>query len=237
MNTHRSNRTAWIWSGALLSILLLASCGVTDPDESPWQDVRSFSWPTTTGTLMKYRTEALDNDGKLVVTNSELKVEQGADVDSDVTYNGQPMSLLNDTDADNQNPGAALHFLPMQDTLIVKNDEISAEVALVAPIKKGHRWVATYNGQDTSIVAEIIELFSYRKVEGITYKNVVAVKYKDLRTLPNQSFDTEWVRFFAEGVGEIETIQNDYPVSSSSSAPLPQKRKSTVLVETSFSAN
>lgn len=181
---------------------------------------------------MKYRTEEPDT-----VILKELTVENGADLNSVSTHNGQSMYVLADYSDGNWTVGEGLHYLPLQDTLFVANDLGGIEFALVSPLKKGQSWVAAYTAaKDTSVVAEIIELFSYRKVEGITYKNVVAVKYRTFAASASAT-KSEWIRLFAEGVGEIETIRNDYPQSTSSSEPLPERKQSTVLVETSFSTN
>ena len=235
MKTHHINRTLRIWSAGLLSMLILASCGVTEPDASSWQDVRNFSWPTATGTVMKYRTTTnADN----TTEDKELIVERASVLESTVNYHGQDMFVLADTNSSQFAPSDGLHFLPQQDTLYVKNDLSGIEFALVSPLKKGQRWVAAYNGQDTSMVAEIIELFAYRKVEGITYRNVVAVKYQNLVGSSSSTHDKEeWIRFFAEGIGEIETIKNNYSSSTSSSEPLPERESSTVLIETSLNVN
>ena len=240
MNMHRNNRITMIWSGALMSMLLLVSCGVTAPEDSPWEDVRNFSWPTSVGTMMKYHTEAFDENNIFTESDIELTVKLGSSFDPNhIAVEQQSMYILQDEQDDNWRPYTdGLSYRASEDSLIVLNDPIGISTALISPLEKGRKWIAQYDGQDTGVAAEIIELFSYRKVEGITYRNVVAVKYKVLIASPNaQSPSTEWIRFYAEGIGEIETIKNGYGTSTSSSEPLPEQRASTVLVETTFSTN
>ncbi len=212
--------------GLVLGTLLLASCGVTEPDASPWQNVEDFSWPKQAGITMKYRTIQADT----VTGESEVTVDLGSAVDATRMYNGRQMYVLSDP---LKTPTSQVHYLPTHDTLIVKQDVIGATFALVSPLEKGHKWVAAYGPQgDTALVAEVIELFSYRKVEGRVYQNVVVVKYNRIRRLSSIYPNEEWIRFYAQGVGEIMTIRNIYPESTLSN-PLPQQEQRRVLIETS----
>lgn len=227
----------------LLGALLLGSCGVTGPDDSPWQNVGDFSWPTQKGTMMKFRTTE-----DATVFDSDVEVDVSDDDPSNpelAFHNGQRMYMLRltkerdvvkDSIITRPDPNP-LRFLPLEDTLIVKNDQAGIAYALVSPLVKGHRWVASYDnglsGKDTTMMAEIIELFSFRKVEGKMYENVVAVKYWRLKPPPLVNVKEEWIRFYAQGVGEITTIRSIYPSESGVPDPLPLQQERKVLLETS----
>lgn len=216
--------------GLLLGLVLLGSCGVNDPDVSPWQNVADFSWPTQKGVTMKYRTiqaDTVSEESQLIVDLADVK-------NTSMLYNGQQMHIMRKLYDTTQTQTNQMHYLPLHDTLVVKQDnDLGSAYALVSPIEKGRQWVASYtNSGDTALVAEIIELFSYRKVEGRVYQNVVAVKYRRLKRLSSIYPNAEWIRFYAQGVGEIMTVQNVYPESSTLTDPLPQQEQRRVLIET-----
>lgn len=227
---HAINRFISTALGLVLSTLLLASCGVTEPDATPWKNVADFSWPTTKGVTMKYQTIQADT----VSDESEVTVDIDISQGPASFYNGQQMYVMRSLTDTVKPITAQMHYLPLQDTLVVSQDnDIGAAYALVAPLEKGRRWVASYtNSGDTALVAEVIELFSYRKIEGTVYENVVAVKYSRLKRLSNIYPNAEWIRFYAQGVGEIMTVRNVYPQESTLADPLPQQEQRRVLVET-----
>lgn len=200
--------------------LLLSSCSVTEPDDTVWEDVRTFSWPTETGVSMKYRTF-----GDTVIDNITI-AKADASTEPSANHYGQEMYVLGNADASRFDQ---VYFLPTRDSLIVKQEDFGGEIALLAPLEKGHRW---YSSADSAWEAEIIERFAYRKVEGTVYENVIAVKYRRKERLGGIYDDFEWIRFYAEGIGEVLTIRNKYPDSSSPSETLPRQDAVRVLIET-----
>jgi hypothetical protein len=207
--------------------LLLSSCSVTEPSDTVWEDVRTFSWPTDAGVSMKYRTMAHTESGEdTTISEIEVTIAQ-ADASSTIgDHYGQRMYVLNNPDGLSFKQ---VHFLPTHDSLIVKQEDFGGEIALLAPLDKGHRW---YSSRDSAWEAEIIERFAYRKVEGTVYQNVIAVKYRRKEPLGGIYNNEEWIRFYAEGIGEILTIRNVYPESNSPSQTLPRQEEMKVLVET-----
>lgn len=208
--------------------LVAVSCGVTGPDEQPWESVASFSWPTTAGFTMKYRTENRESD-TYEYKYDTITVEPADQSLADALYNGEQMYVLN-----NPQEGFAYRvlFLPVRtgDTLIVRHEKFGGELALVAPLEKGSKWISS---SDSAWEAEIIERFAFRKVEGVTYKNVIAVRYEYVKDQAPFDGKTQWIRFYAEGVGEILTIKNVIPVSTGSGEPIPVTEQLKVLIETS----
>jgi hypothetical protein len=203
--------------------LFLSSCSVTEPNDTVWEDVRTFSWPTESGVSMKYRTQIGDS----TISEEEITIDQASPLSGIADHYGERMYVLNNPD---ESFFSQVHFLPTHDSLIVKQEEFGGEIALLAPLDKGHRW---YSSRDSAWEAEIIERFAYRKVEGTVYQNVIAVKYRRKEPLGGIYDDEEWIRFYAEGIGEILTIRNVYPQSSSPSQALPRQEEMKVLVETS----
>lgn len=218
--------------GALLccTTLLLTSCGVTSPDETIWEDVSNFSWPTEVGTLMKYRSVS-----ELGSFTQEIII----DTNSSPTSNELVGTYILNYDPDKVN--GQVYYRPSKDTLIVlREEELSAEIALLAPLVKGHEWYS-YNStdEDNNIWrAEIIERYAFRKVQGTTYENVIAVKYRKYTNgLDAPPEKDEWIRFYAEGVGEIMTVKNTYPSSNAPSEVLPQQTSKRELIEITPAAN
>ena len=204
---------------ALCCTLLLASCNVTNPDGTVWDNVANFSWPTELGTSMKYRVDT---------AQEELTVELA---DPTISYLAG-MYVLQNNDL-NVALAVQVHYRPSHDTLIVAQDKLlAADIALLAPLEKGHSWVASY---DSTWQAEIIERFAYRKVDGKIYENVIAVKYVKYEN--GNPGNTEWIRFFAEGVGEILTIRNSYPDSNAPTQTLPRQEVWRELIEIDVAAN
>jgi hypothetical protein len=230
MQNRDSNRRKGVVRTSLLLLVFgvagtffLTGCSVTGPDENVWTDVRDFSWSTEEGVSMKYRTyegDAISGEVTVTVNQSESLAE----------FRGQPMYMLYRPQA---GQARQAHFLPLNsDTLVVNRMGFGGEFALVAPLEKGHRW---YSAADSTWVAEVIERFAYRKVEGKVYEDVVAVRYQRRELLGGANRDKEYIRFYARGVGDILTIVNVYPSSSSTAVALPTQEERTVLVERSSS--
>lgn len=211
----------------------MSAC-VTAPPEEPWQDVGSFAWPTELGTTMRYKlaSATLKAGDTTLVT-----VLAGA---SDVTHEGKAMFRLNTNSlADTttgRNPNLQMHFFPTKDTLFVKNtlmqeNGLKATYALVAPLDRGASWIATYDSRDAltpTVRATVIERYNYWKLEGKGYENVVAVKYE----LINSTERTEWIRFYAQGVGVILTVKNVYPSTNYTTQTPPAEMDRYTLMET-----
>lgn len=197
----------------LTVVVLFSACSVTEPEETT--EVASYSWPTTLNTGISYKTVPY-TDGHA----DSVKAQFGNYVimQSGDEYDGRMMYSLNDT-TPLGNPTLATRFLPLHDTLIVKNDQIPCRYALVAPLTKGQTWVARYVDDDEttgqpSYVATVIERYDYKRVEGVTYRDVVAVEYKPRDpNNPNRS-----IRLYAAGVGPVQTVTLTYPLTSGSSS-------------------
>ena len=205
--------------GAILCCgIILSSCNVTGPDADVWEDVSTFSWPTQTGVSMKYRSTGYDPIKETDFTETEVVTVDISELD------GQEMFVLSDPD---KLTFQEVYYLPSKDRLIVKQEEFGEGIALLAPLEKGHKW---YTSQDSSWQAEIIERFAYRKVDGKIYQNVVAVRYR----MKSNSliYEPEYIRFYAQGVGDILTIRNVYLSTNVTSQPLPQEEARTELIET-----
>lgn len=215
---------------AAAGLMALASCGVTEPDESPWRDVQAFSWDTTEGTRMYYKVETMHSptDTADVVT-----------LPGTVDYHGRPMRMLHKTyrsTGTSQPAPLRFHFLPLPDTLVTHNEEFKATYALVAPLEKNRTWVAGYaDGRPDSatVKATIVERYTYWKLEGKVYRNVVAVKYERIGPHDPREPLVEWIRFYAEGIGEVLTVKNQYPISNFPTQAQPQAVQRVTLLETS----
>ncbi len=208
---------------ALCLATAIGSCGVTGPDESPWQDVAAFSWPTTTGTMMRYRVEEKTPSGGDSIYYREETIAR-SERQTRPRYRGQEMLMLR-TESD-----LSTYFLPLKDTLVTKLDRTGSDFALVAPLEKGRTWISGYV-RDTvpSMKAEVIERFSELKLEGNVYTNVIVVKYSSL----NKKDRDYWIRFFAKDVGAILTLKHTLPGPGGIIEPEPQETQRTVLVERS----
>jgi hypothetical protein len=227
--------------GALAMLLAAAlgvvacGCGVTEPDQARWQNVSAFSWPVQSGSYLKYRVEKRNSVTDSIETSvREIKPE----ISDELYENLQPMYLLHQRDNDrDRSIATSTLFLPLTDTLITERGAIPAKYALVAPLEVGRTWNCTYADAAETVPswsATVVDRYSYRKVEGTVYKNVIEVEY---RRLPPAE-PAMWVQFYAEGIGPIQTIKY------SASSPTPSEGQSpraveeqAVLIETSQRQN
>jgi len=211
--------------GALLaSGLILAGCSATGPDDSAWQNVADYSWPTATGTLLRYRVE----------TKIDTVFTTATTEGSDSLYHGHSMYRLDDPSTSSR---IQLLYLPLKDTLVVRFEEFGGKYLLVGPLEKGHTWISGYSDDaDTtpSWQATVIDRYSHLQLEGKLYDNVVVVQYKPLAASRQGEY---WIRFYAQGEGPIQTIQH-FPLAPDSLRSGPPASieelttKRTVLVET-----
>ena len=210
---------AKLWGVLCTLPLLLTACTVTTPDDSVWEDVSNFSWPTEIGTVMKYRKIVGDTIKTEVVVIEQGKAGPGQDQLADYL-------MLKDTTLVTP---PRVYFRANRDTLRAIKDDIGMDMELVAPLEKGHTWYTESTTLGVTWKAEIIDRYAYRKIEGTVYPNVIAVKYRryDANGTPDSE---EWIRFFAEDVGEILSIRNLYPVSSSPAQILPQQMERRELI-------
>lgn len=215
-----------------IAALGLAGCVVDPPEEVVWEDVGSFGWPTEIGATMHYKVNSRFMGQKEL--NAEIREGKGE-------YEG--MYRLHTYTADDETTvSTQVHFIPKRDTLLVVNsftseNGLDAKYALVWPIERGRTWVATYevdeNDRETDsarTIATVIERYSYWKLEGKGYNNVVAVKYT--RAVPGDERE-EWIRFYAKGVGVILTVKTRYPQSNYPTQAPPQEDDRVVLTESS----
>jgi hypothetical protein len=217
---------------ATLAVAALAAGCVTPVEEAQWDDVGAFSWPTELGTTMRYKvaSQSLDNGGS---GNDSTIAEIRA---GNEQLNGAAMYRIRTTFKGEQSKHySELHFLPTRDTLyttkgLIYESGLQATYALVSPLEPGHTWIAAYaTGTDSATVrATIVERYSYWKLEGKAYENVVAVRYETI----GPSKTEEWIRFYAKDIGPILTIKNVYPLSNGSFNNPPSERDRATLVET-----
>lgn len=206
-------RLSLLFSG--VALLLVAGCGVSEPSDDPWRDVARFSWPQDTTALMRYKKEQFKY--------GRLQTEQFSDAQprlSEETYNGTRMFVLQ-TDESAQ---SWTRYVATHDTLITRRDRFPGDIALAAPLVKGRSWIC---GSDTTPWrATVLERYAFRKVDGIVYQNVIEVEYRPDNAAPSIS----WVRFYAEGVGPVQTIKNVY---DNPGQTLPEVEQRTVLISSS----
>jgi hypothetical protein len=199
---------------ALAAVVVFGACSVTGPDETPWQDVAAYSWPTAEGTFMRYRVEV---NSQIVNSASKDSTSAMTIEQADATFHGESMYRLNNTD---RVFSQRVLFLPTRDTLFVGNgdagrEEFGGTYHLVAPLQRGHTWVSGYKDDAETIPkwkATILERLSHLQLEGIEgapkqYRNVVVVKYELLDTAA-PDYGSYWIRYYAEGQGPIQTIKN-----------------------------
>jgi hypothetical protein len=233
---------------ALAAMVILGACGVTGPDETPWQNVAAYSWPTAEGTFMRYRVEVNSQivNGTPKDSTSAMTIEQADD-----TFHGELMYRLNNTD---RVFSQRVLFLPTRDTLFVGNgdagrEEFGGTYHLVAPLQRGHSWISGYKYDGDSIPkwkATILERLSHLQLAGIEgapkqYRNVVVVKYELLDTAA-PDYGSYWIRYYAEGQGPIQTIKNIVLRRDASGVipTLPYEAQfitRTVLIESSAASN
>lgn len=192
--------------------IVLASCGVTEPDDSAWQSASSYSWPVGPGKReLTFRNEESIDSGHVQTTIDTFDME--ATTTSEREFAGLPMYKL-----DKRQRGGNVFFLPLRDTLIIF-DQLPAKRALVAPLEKGNSWICEYDADTIPTWrATIVERYSYRNVEGKIYKNVIEVEYVPLTERDINAGDS-WVRFFAKDVGPVQTIKLHNTLSSNPSVP------------------
>ena len=204
----------------------LSSCDTVGTEETVWQDVGSFGWPAQIGATMVYKVDG----SRINPGTTEHTVRAGK-----LEHYGVPMYQLSNGGPVN----VQLEFLPTRDTLFTENalpleNGLKTTYALVAPLDKGHTWIASYNdSRDVATVrATIIERYSSWKLQGKMYTNVIAVRYDDLRT---EHRTNEWIRFYAKDVGLILTVMNVYPQSTNPDNAPAQELGRVTLVESSRS--
>jgi hypothetical protein len=216
---------------ALAVAVVLGACGVTGPDEAPWQNVADYSWPTTDGTLMKYRVE-VNPDAKNAATDSINMEIQPANS----TLHGYPMYRLNNPE---RVVSQRVLFVPRHDTLYVGNgdagrEEFGGTYHLVAPLERGHSWISGYKDDAETIPqwkATIIERLSYLQLEGHQYRNIVVAKYELIdSTAPD--YGSYWIRYYAQGEGPILTIKKIVLLVDAQGNPTDERMTTrTVLME------
>ena len=193
-----------------LALASAASGCVVDAPEEQWDDAGSFGWPTKLGTTMLYKVDSRGFN-KSDTTIAEIKA-------ATFERNGMAMYRIATSSSKGSSGTVSTHllFLPTRDTLFTERglsheNGLKATYALIAPLDRGKSWVAAYaDGTDSATVrATIIERYSQWKLEGKTYENVVAVRYRGID--PNDPY--EWIRFYAKGIGPILTVKNVYPHS------------------------
>lgn len=218
-------RRALLGTGLLGSLLLLASCGVTEPSNEGWQDVSEFSWPTEIGTTMTFRKSETQSGS---ISDIYLDIEAATPDPTNVTPYGRLDLVLVDTSLGDV---SMVHFLSTSDLLVVRKEKFGGDPALLlkSPLEKGHRW---YSSSDSLWEAEVVDVYSLRKIEGTLYEDVVAVRYRRTDVV-----EQEYIRFYAKGIGEVMTIENSFIRSTSSTDTsradlIPQLEEKRVLIAT-----
>lgn len=191
----------------LLLAMVVGGCSVTEP-EGP-TTVADFSWPTTPNLAMTYKKESKNPQlGSVDTTEEHLTIQR-----SKSQFKGNDMFELYDTVS---SASARTRFLPLNDTLIVY-DNLGCQYALVGTMEKGGEWYSPRRGfadDKPSWHAKIIERYDFKRVEGKTYKNVIAVQYTEVDSNKVETGKGLWVRLFAEGVGVVQEVSYSYPISS-----------------------
>ncbi len=187
---------------ALLAVLTLAGCGTTEPGAPA--DVSAYAWPTTPNASMKYKRVVYSFNGDSTESESSYIVNTSS-------FGGRTMYRLYDTV---RSSSTSYLFLPTRDTLYVEFDPSGSRYALVGPLVRNHTWSAAYfDNEETvpKVKATVLEHYAVKRVEGVTYEDVVAVEYKSL----DPEEPNKWIRLYAKGIGEVQTITLTYPKKSS----------------------
>ena len=217
-------RRALLGTGLLGSLLLLASCGVTEPSNEGWQDVSEFSWPTEVGTTMTFRKSSVTENRDTVTDIFDIVIAEPTE------HFETPFGTLEYVLEDETKTGISMiHFLPTRDVLVARRGPFGGEIAILlkAPLEQGHRW---YTSSDSTWEAEVVNLYTVRKIEGTLYEDVVAVRYRS--TDPNLDSRLEYIRFYARGVGEVMTITSSFGQTSSGHSTNGTLEEKNVLIAT-----
>lgn len=210
---------------ALAAASVVSGCAVTQPDEDPWQDVTAYSWPADK--VLHYRIDDLE-DGTQSFSTIPTTLTDSVYRDSQKFYNlGDPKLR------------AWRGFLPLKDTIITLNGHFPMDVALVAPLEKGHKWISgirtvvTDTGEVTlRWYGEILERYSYRKIEGEVYKNVLEVQYKP-EFFTDPSNKVVRTLFYVEGKGVVQELKSHIRDNGSDDPnTLPKLLERVLLIKT-----
>ncbi len=185
-----------------LGALGLASCGVTEPEENPWQDVSKFSWPLNTSTRMTYERRNLSYGQISSVAQDTLATVAG------MSYEGRQWYKIDDPSTA---ASVRIQYRATSDTLLMANAEFGGSLQLVSPIEKGRTWISplNYDTQKPGWKATVIQQYSVLQLDYKQYKNVVVVKYEQLDRNANTG-PVICYRYFAEGIGPIKSVQNSF---------------------------
>ncbi|MDB5035748.1 MAG: hypothetical protein JWQ98_2989 [Chlorobi bacterium] len=229
--------TALGLAGILLLAGLLSACNITGPEDERWLDVSSFSWPTDTQAVMHYKTVKASSPSPSSYTVNIRLADSTDRRNATLKDKLTRINRWNLADQiymlDKANYSHKEYFIPLKDTLIALMSEVGATYALVAPLDTGHTWYCSY-GDDNNPTqqARIVERYSYRKIEGKIYKNVIEVKYSSVGSVSDTSF---WVCFYAQGIGLIQRLKYQIPIKSDNAPDTtPIVEEETVLTETNI---
>jgi hypothetical protein len=196
----------------LATMALAATVGAcaVEPEEAQWDDVGAFSWPQEVGRTMTYKVNSATQSSDTMIA----EIRAGKD---DLDGRAMPYRIHTEKSGVASSINNELNFLPTRDTLFTTRglgDEngLKATYALVSPLERGHSWIAAYaDGTDSATIrATVIERYSFWKLDGKPYENVVAVRYEAIGPRKTE----EWIRFYAKGIGLILTVRNVYPKSN-----------------------
>lgn len=216
-------------AGLVAGALMVSSCGVTEPDDTSWQDVSKFSWPANTSTRMTYEVKQL-NFGKLQSVNTQ---DVSTVADSGRTFNGRQLYMIND---ESLTLPLRIRYTATRDSLVTFNAPFGGNVPLVGPLDKGHTWISGYDNSGTTPTwkATIIEKLAVLQLDWKQYKNVIGVKYEMIGPKGDPQV---CYRYYAEGIGPIKTVQNTYQGSSPVETADPTWTEQRILTETSATQN
>lgn len=210
---------------ALATAFAISGCGVTQPDEDPWRDVMAYSWPTEK--VLHYRTDDLLDGSQSLKQITTLHTE------TETYWNG--MKFYNLRDPQSRAPRC---FLPIKDTLVTRQAEFPMDVALVAPLEKGHTWISGTGKvmTDTGEVvipwhATILERYSHRKIQGEVYENVIEVEYRP-EFFTDPSNKVVRTLFYAEGKGVVQQLKSLVLNTADDPLAIPRPVERIVLVKT-----
>ncbi|MBS1912019.1 MAG: hypothetical protein JST22_08545 [Bacteroidetes bacterium] len=184
---------------ALLAALGAASCGTTGPDESMWQNVASFSWPTSVAdTLVYMREENLNSAPDTLTVRAVV-------LDSTIMAGSYSMSVLRQG-----NTSTLRLYRPTPDTLFTASGIVPVRYALTTPVDTGRTWDCAFDdSMQATWQARITERNLYQNIGGTVYSNVIVVEYapkkEEDRIGPTKTWS--WTCWYAQGYGPVRMVR------------------------------
>ncbi|HVZ40849.1 MAG TPA: hypothetical protein VHI13_16335 [Candidatus Kapabacteria bacterium] len=213
INTYRTLGGLALAAALGAAALGAASCGTTGPDESMWQNVASYSWPTTVADTFVYvREQNLQSAPDTLTVRAVV-------LDSSINS----MSVLRQG-----NTSTLRLYRPTPDTLFTASGIVPVRYALVAPLTTGQSWGCAFDdSMHATWQATITERNLYQNIGGTVYSNVIVVEYtptkEEDRIGPTKTWS--WTCFYARGFGPVRMIRQTAtkPDATSPAYPRPEE--------------